>query len=62
MKWTTLSLYLRWGAAIGIMIGFAFFDLSKADNSNYYAIVYLLLTAPEIISKLMFAMGRTATK
>lgn len=53
----TISLYLRWFAAFCILIGFAFFDLGKSENSSYFAIVYLLLTAPEIIRKISFAMG-----
>ncbi|MBF4342137.1 hypothetical protein EAY39_15335 [Vibrio anguillarum] len=60
MKFTTISLYARWGAAISIMLAFAFFDLGKSENSSYFAIIYLLLTAPEIIKKICFAMGKSA--
>jgi len=59
MKFTTISLYARWGAAISIMLAFAFFDLGKSENSSYFVIIYLLLTAPEIIKKICFAMGKS---
>lgn len=55
LTFTTASLYFRWIAGFCILIGFAFFGLDKHEHSNYFAILYILLTAPEVISKVTHA-------
>ncbi|EGR4074152.1 hypothetical protein DDO73_13925 [Vibrio cholerae] len=55
---SAISLYSRWTAALGIMIGFAFFDLGKYEGAGYLVAIYLLLTAPEVIKKLSSAMNK----
>ncbi|TMX39387.1 hypothetical protein [Vibrio parahaemolyticus] len=55
----TISRYIRWFAGYCIIIGFAFFDLGKSESSSYLAIIYLLLTAPEIVTKISVAIAKS---
>lgn len=55
---SAISLYSRWTAALGVIIGFAFFGLGNHEGAWYFVAIYLLLTAPEVIKKIRHAMNK----
>lgn len=53
-----ISIYVRWVAAILIITSFAFLGLSEHKYATLFFIGYLMLTAPEVITCLLNAMGK----
>lgn len=54
---TNKKLFLFYACVIiVIFVGF-FFDLGKYEGAGYLVAIYLLLTAPEVIKKIRYAMN-----